>query len=67
MRTPRMIDDLRLMELWYSWISDDEMAALMDHSRGVLRRRAKRLGLKPRREIRAMKEAFSMLHGNLAG
>ncbi len=61
MRTPRKVDDLKLMELWYSRIPDEEMAARMDHNRGVLRRRAKKLGLKPRREIWALQDACSML------
>lgn len=59
MRTPRKVDDLKLMQLWYSRIPDREMAACMGHDRGVLRRRAKHLGLPPRRVIWAMQERFS--------
>lgn len=58
-RTARRIDDLELMHLWYSQIPDAEMAARMDHNRGALRRRAKQLGLKPRREIWAMRDRFA--------
>lgn len=59
MRTPRRIDDLELMRLWYSRIPDEQMAEKMDHNRGVLRRRAKRLGLRPRKEIWQMQARFA--------
>lgn len=58
-REPRRIDDLELMKLWYSKIPDAEMAEKMDHNRGALRRRAKRLGLRPRRELWAIQERFA--------
>lgn len=58
-RQQRRIDDLELMRLWYSRIPDEEMATQMDHNRGALRRRAKQLGLRPRRELWAIQERFA--------
>jgi hypothetical protein len=52
---PRKIDDAMLRRLWSSRLSDCAVAKQMGHRPGVLRRRAAKLGLPPRREIWADK------------
>ena len=50
MRTPRKIDEIALRKIWFSKLPDKIMAERLGHHRGVLRRRAMKLGLPLRRE-----------------
>ena len=47
----RRIDDDALKRLWSTRLPDKELAARLGHHRSVIRRRAAKLGLKPRRVI----------------
>jgi hypothetical protein len=48
---PRKIRDDDLRQLWPMRLPDKEIAARMGHSIGAIRRRARQLGLAPRRVI----------------
>lgn len=50
MNRPRQIDDATLRKLWFSRLPDRVVAERMGHHRGVLRRRAMKLGF-PRRRV----------------
>lgn len=51
MNAYRRIDDAVLRKLWFSRLPDKVVAARMGHHRGVLRRKAIKLGFPPRRVI----------------
>ncbi len=57
-RTSKTVDDQKLWGLWQSRMSDKEIAALLGHNRGVVRRRAKALGFPTRRLVWAGKKAM---------
>lgn len=50
-RAYRRIDDAKLTKLWYTRLSDKQIAVRMDHDVGTLRRRAANIGLPARRSI----------------
>lgn len=50
-RPRRKIDANLLRRLWPTRISDPKLAERLGHGRGAVRRKAKALGLRPRREI----------------
>lgn len=52
MSKPKSIDDEALRKLWFSALPDKIIAARLGHHRGVLRRRAVKLGLPLRTVIR---------------
>ena len=45
------VNDDELRRLWPTRLPDKELAARLGHDRGVIRRRAKTIGLKPRRVV----------------
>jgi pyrroloquinoline quinone (PQQ) biosynthesis protein C len=47
----RRVNDDELRRLWPTRLPDKEIAARLGHHRSVVRRRAKQLGLKPRRIV----------------
>lgn len=47
----RRVNDDELRRLWPSRLSDKEIAARLGHHRSVVRRRAARIGLRPRRLV----------------
>jgi hypothetical protein len=56
----RYVNDDLLRLLWPTRLSDKELAARLGHHRSVVRRRAVRLGLKPRREVWSSEAAVSL-------
>jgi hypothetical protein len=50
-RARQPIDDEKLKRLWPTRVGDKLLAEQLGHHRGVVRRRAAALGLKPRRVI----------------
>lgn len=51
-RLPKRIDDEALRKLWFTPLPDKIIAARLGHHRGVLRRRAIKLGLPSQRRAR---------------
>ena len=62
-RQPRPIDEDMLRALWPSMLSDYDLADRLGHDRGVVRRKAAKLGLLPRRLARVRHQSSE--HGKL--
>lgn len=56
-RICRRVDDEELKRLWPTRLPDKELAARLGHHRGVVRRRARQLGLRPRLEVWSHQES----------
>ncbi len=51
----KRVDDKLLRKFWASAMTDKELSDRLGHHRGVVRRRAETIGLKPRRVARVEK------------